>query len=100
MDELVSRTYVLNRHSGYGALCQIDFTGTIDITVQVTAQDPQVVTSDQESIAWVSAQDTGLVTITANDLGNLDVGATACRLVVNSFSSGAEVQMYLSQASE
>ncbi|HUS38846.1 MAG TPA: hypothetical protein VMX74_05320, partial [Pirellulales bacterium] len=72
---------------------------TIDITVQVTVSNPQVVTSDQESIPWVSTQDTGLVAITADDLGSLDLGATACRLKVNSHSSAAEVQMYLSQPS-
>ncbi len=97
VDELVSPTYPLNRHSTAGALAQIDITGTIDVTVQVTADDIQNVSSDQESIPWVSTQDTGLVTITADDLGSLDVGATACRLVVNSHSSGGEVQMYISQ---
>ena len=98
VDELVSPTFQLNSYSAQGALCQIDFTGTIDITVQVTADNLQQTTyADQEAIPWVSTQDTGLIAITANDLGSLDVGATACRLVVNSYSSGAEVQMYLSE---
>jgi hypothetical protein len=99
VDELVSPTYPLNRHSAVGALTQIDVTGTIDITVEVTASDIQSVSTDQESIPWVSTQDTGLVAITANDVGNLDAGATACRLKVNSHSSAAEVQMYISQTS-
>jgi len=99
VDELVSPTIVLDRHSETAALCQINITGTIDITVQVTVSNPQVVASDQESIPWVSTQDAGLVAISADDLGSLDLGATACRLKVNTHSSGGEVQMYLSQPS-
>jgi len=98
VDELSSNTFPLNRYSAQGALCQADFTGTIDITVQVTVQEIQRATiADQEAIAWVSTQDTGLVTITANDLGNLDTGAVAMRVLVNSHSSGGEIQAYLSE---
>ena len=100
VDELVSKTIVLNRHSGYGALCQLDVSGTLDFSIQITVDNPQVVASDQESIPWIAPQDTDLTTTTADTVGNLDVGATAVRLVVNSFSSGAEIQMYISQASE
>jgi len=100
VDEVASITYPLNRHADTGALCQVDFTGTIDITVQTTVDDIQTVSSDQESIPWVSTQDAGLVAITANDLGSLDAGATAMRVLVNSYTDTAEIQAYVSQASD
>ena len=100
VDEVASKTYPLNRHSDTGALCQVDFIGTIDITVQTTAGNVQVVSSDQESIPWVSTQDAGLVAITANDLGSLDTGASAMRILINSYTDTAEIQAYVSQASD
>ena len=100
VDELVSRTIVLNRHSGYGALCQLNITGTLDFSVEMTADDPQVVATDQESIPWIAPQFANFTTTTADTVGHLDAMTTAVRLKINSFSSGAEIQMYISQADE
>ena len=98
VDELCTRTFMVNRYADNGALVQLQVTGTIDCTVQITAQDIQFATglTDQESIAWMSTQDTDLVNATANAIGNLDVGLNAMRLIVNSHSSAAEVQMHVS----
>lgn len=96
VDELASKTIRLNRHSTTGALCHIDVTGTIDVTAQVALVNPDDYT-DQNAIPWIATQDTDLVGATADALGSLDTHAACFRLLVNSFSSGAEVQVYLSQ---
>jgi len=100
VDELSTRTYMLNRHSPAGALVHLQVTGTIDATVQLTAQDLQhgATIGDQEDIVWMNSQDTDLVNATANAIGNLDVGANAMRVLVNSHSSGGEVQVYVSNS--
>jgi hypothetical protein len=96
VDELASKTIRLNRHSSTGALLHLDVTGTISCTAQVALVDPDDYT-DQEAIPWVSTQDTDLVTASADAVGNLDIHAACFRLLIDSFSSGAEVQAYLSQ---
>jgi hypothetical protein len=100
VDELCTNTFPLNRYSHTGALVQLDVTGTIDVTVQGTAQNIQQTFTDQESIAWISVQDTDLVGATADAWGNLDVGTTAMRVVINSLTDTAEVQVYVSEVDE
>lgn len=99
VDELASKTIRLNRHSTTGALLQLVTSSTaIDVTAQVTLVDPDDYT-DQEAIPWIATQDTDLVGATqaAHAIGSLDVHAAAFRLIVNSFTNGAEVQAYISQ---
>lgn len=98
VDEVVSQTIPLNRHADTGALVQLDITGTIDVTVQVTAK-PFTGYTNQESLAWMATGTAGLVSETADAIGTIEAHATACRIVVNSYSSGAEVQAYISQES-
>jgi len=97
VDEVSTKTFVMNRHASTGALVQVDVTGTIDFTVQVSAGDPQNMSSDQESMPWIAAQDTDLVTQTTDISGHLDVHTTAMRLIVNSYTDTAELQAYISQ---
>lgn len=100
VDELASKTIKLNRHATTGALLQLMTANgaNINVTAQVALADPDDYT-DQEAIPWISTQDTDLVAATqaANAIGSLDVHAVAFRLIVNSYSTGAEVQAYISQ---
>lgn len=98
VDEVASITYPLNRHADTGALCQLDLTGTANFTVQVTTENIQQSFTDQESIPWVATQDTDLVGASANQIGSLDAGATAMRVLINSYTDTAELQVYISQA--
>jgi hypothetical protein len=95
-EDLSSKTVVLNRHASTGALLHFDVTGTINVTVQVGGFRPADF-ANQGAMPWMDSQDTDLVGATANAIGNLDTHSTACRVLVNSFSSGAEVQAYISQ---
>lgn len=94
VDELASATYRLDSLASAPALGQLDVTGTIDVTVQVSLADPTDTFADQNAIPWISS--TNLAGKTADAIGALDHGATMARVLVNSFSSGAEVQAYIS----
>ena len=100
VDELASKTIKLNRHATTGAVLQLMTANgaNIDVTAQVTLVDPDGYT-DQEAVPWIATQDTDLVGATqaANAIGSLDVHAAAFRLIVNSYSTTAEVQAYISQ---
>jgi hypothetical protein len=97
VDELATKTYFLNRQSDTGALVQFDVTGTINLTAQVSAHDIRNNYTNQEAIPWVATTATALVNATADALGRLDAGASVARFIVNSYSSGAEVQVYVSE---
>jgi len=96
VDELASKTIKLNRHATTGGLIHLDVTGTINVTAQVGAWDPDDY-SNQGDMPWIDSQDADLVGATGNAIGNLDIHSVATRVIVNSYSSGAEVQVYLSQ---
>jgi hypothetical protein len=97
VDEVASKTIMLDRHRESGALVQVDVTGTIDFTVQETAAPVRSLYTGQNSIPWIDADDTDLVTTAADTMGRLSPHAVACRVLVNSYSSGAELQAYLSE---
>ena len=97
-DDLSSNTIPLNRFGDVGALLQLDFTGTISITIQATAANPQAAWADQEAIPWASAEDTNLVTATSNVFGNIEPGTTAIRAITNSFEGAdPQCQIYISE---
>jgi hypothetical protein len=100
VDELASPTYPLDRWSDAGALVQVEVTGTIDFTVEVTNQDINRtdIPTDQSAIAWVATTATALVTTAADAIGNIDAGANAMRVIINSHSSGGEIQVYVTQS--
>jgi hypothetical protein len=97
VDEVASKTIMLNRHAETGAMVQVDVTGTIDFTIQETASPIRSGYSGQTSIPWIDADDTDLVTTAADTVAKLSPHATACRVQVNSYSSGAELQVYISE---
>jgi hypothetical protein len=51
-----------------------------------------------ETPAWSSI--TAIASKTADTVSTAAIGATAIRIIVNSYSSGAELQMYTSQATD
>jgi len=93
VDEVASKTVPLNRHSSTGGLIQLDVTGTIDVTLQVTAASP-------DSPVWMNSNTAALVNATTDVMANLDIHSTAVRLIVNSYTDTAEVQVYLSEGSK
>ena len=93
VDEVASITYPIDFYSPYACAIQVDVTGTIDFTVQETFVN--VLTGDAAIWSNISA----LASKTADTASVATIGATAIRVIVNSYSSGAELQMYTSQPS-
>src|SRR5690606_2481461 len=96
VDEAVSKTYPLEGYQDVGAAVQLKVTGTINVDVEVTAANVFEFDS-QAAIPWMNTTNTNLVAETADAFGSIEPGARALRIVVNSYSSGAEVQAYISQ---
>ena len=71
----------------------MDVTGTIDFTVQETFDDIQSL--GLQGAQWLAIS--ALSAKTADTTSKSTVGATAIRLIVNSYSSGAELQMNVIQ---
>ena len=93
VDEVSTPAIPLNWRSESAATINVDVTGTIDFTVQETFDDIQSL--GIQNAQWLSI--TALATKTADTTSKSTVGATAIRLIVNSYSSGAELQMNVVQ---
>ena len=94
VDEIKSITYPLDRRSDSVASIGVYVTGTIDFTVQETFDDVQE--GSQQALYF----DTAIADKTASITGSATEGATALQVVVNSYSSGAEVQALINQPSK
>jgi hypothetical protein len=99
-DEVASYTILLNDSSGYQAGVMVDHTGTANWTIQVTNQDLSKNTTapfdfdDQEDIFWFA--DTAFTSKSADTAASLVIrGLTAMRVVLNSFTAGAELQIFV-----
>lgn len=93
VDEVSTQAIPLNWRSPNGATINVDVTGTIDFTVQETfdaIQDAGI-----QNAQWVNIS--ALASKTADTTSKSTVGATAIRLIVNSYSSEAELQMNVVQ---
>jgi len=97
VDEVESKTIPIDYISEFGATIAVDVTGTINFTVQETFDDIQKLVTNVQSAQWFSI--TALAAKTADTIGTSSVGATAIRLIVNSYTDTAEAQMYVSQPS-
>jgi hypothetical protein len=92
VDEVATVTYPLDWRSPYAANITVDVTGTINFTVQQTFANVLA----GEAAVWTDI--TALASKTADTTSTAAIGATAIRLLINSYSSGAELQMYTSQS--
>lgn len=96
VDEVASRTIMLDRTKGFGAMCQVDVTGTLDYTIQVSISHRSTY-AGQASFAWVATTNTVHVASTADKIGDIEPQITAARLILNSYSSGAELQWLINE---
>lgn len=96
VDEVSTQTIPLNWRAQIAAAINVDVTGTIDFTVQETFDDVQVVgQSAIQNVQWANI--TALAAKTADTASVASVGATAIRLIVNSYTDTAEIQMNVVQ---
>ena len=96
--EMVSPTYVLNRYADENAAVAVSgYTGTIDFSIEQTLDN--IAVDGATSAAWfapTNATGTALTGATSDIAGILDQNATGARLIVNSYSDGAELQFHVS----
>jgi len=102
VDEVASSTIPLDWYATEAPVVQLDVTGTISVDVQVTIQNPfenkaaPFDFDDQEDLAWIN--DANFTAETADIINPLSMrGIKAMRIVTNSYSAAAEVQVYVSQ---
>ena len=105
-DEFASKILELDTYAINACSFQVKVTGTINFDIEVTQQDPQTrldsapfTVENQGDLAWLN--DANFTAKTAS-LGNtLAVpGLRAARVVVNSFSAGAELQVWAVQSGQ
>lgn len=99
VDEVATQTIPLDRGNDAAATINVDVTGTISFTVQETFDDVQRPGSAAQS-AHVNAQwlnISALASKSADTTSTSTVGATAIRLIVNSYTDTAEIQMNVNQ---
>ena len=90
VDEVSGQTVPIDRRSEYGCNVSIDVTGTQNYTVQETFVDIQ-----RQAPVWFDI--TALTSKTANLTSSTTVAATAFRFKLNSYTTGAETQIYTTQ---
>lgn len=96
VDEVSSQTIPINWRAQNGATVNVDVTGTINFTVQETFDDVQVDgQSAAQNVQWVNIS--ALAAGTADATSTATVGARAIRMVVNSYTDTAELQMNVVQ---
>lgn len=94
VDEASSQIVPLNGdHSSTAATLVVDVTGTINYTTQQTFDDLQTEVLSSQSAAWFDVD----ASQTADLVSAATVGATGVRLIVNSYTSGAELQFFVVQ---
>lgn len=96
VDEVTSQTIPLNYYAAEAATVAVDVTGTVNYTVQQAFQDVESVLSAGNDLTWYDVS--ALAAQTADLVSLITHRATAVRLVVNSYSSGAELQMRVLQS--
>ena len=97
-DIIASKTIPLNIVSESAAMAAIDVTGTIAFDLEVTydqVNSKDFTWTDQSTPTWINA--TNLTNKTANIIGALDLGAQAARVVINSYTDTAEIQVWITQ---
>lgn len=95
VDEVSSQAVPLRSISASGATINVNVTGTIDFSVQQRFDNIQLTNLAVQVDNWqdISALNAKTVDTTAI----ISPGAAATRIIVNSYSSGAELQMFIAQ---
>ncbi len=94
IDEFITQTIPLNWRGGIIAF-NVIVSGTISYTVQQTLDNVQQL--DDRTFNWVNNDDTSLVNATSNKNGNYIGLPIAMRVVINSYSSGATLDLFINQ---
>lgn len=97
VDEAVSETIELDWRRNVPSNYFLDVTGTLNVDVDHAVEDTDLV-SDQHSIRWFNVS-ASLLAETADSSAAVQIAAgyTAFRVNVNSYTNGAELQLFVTQ---
>jgi len=109
LDEFCSKTIVLDHYASVAPAAQVAVTGTINFDIEETLENPIKRTSgdfaenidpftytDQSDLAWLN--DANFTGKTASLINSLAIpGIRAIRVVANSYTDGAELQVWITQ---
>lgn len=93
VDEVITKTIPIDSQSTVTPTLAVDVTGTIDYTTQETFDDLNASVNAVQSAQWFNIS----AAQTADLVASGHTGATAVRLIVNSYTSGAELQFFIAQ---
>jgi len=96
VDEFTSQTIPLNHLAGVPPTIEVDLTGTAGYDIEVSLRNPweRASDDDQEDLAWVN--DANWTAKSADLIDDLALaGFRAMRVVVNSYTDTAEMQVYI-----
>lgn len=98
VDEFSTQTIPLDHYANNPASVQVTVTGTINFDVESTLENPwDSAVANQTDLDWLNdANFTGKTASLMNTLGI--AGVRAIRVVVNSYTDGAELQVYITQS--
>lgn len=94
VDEVITKTIPLNYRAGDGATFAVDVTGTIDYTVNETLDKIHELSSPADA-SWFALS--ALSAKTADLMAEGTNHATACQLVINSYTDTAEIAFTVMQ---
>lgn len=100
VDEIASQTVMLNRWSPYTPGVQLDITGTLSLTIEVTFSPREHFELDSAvPVLWQPTGYNGLVNAVSDSVSpdSIEGGLTAARVVFDSYSSGAEAQVIIQE---
>lgn len=106
VDEFSSQTIVLDHYQQIPPTIQVNVTGTINFDVETTLENPLKSTddaapftfTDQSDLAWLNdANFTGKTASLVSSLAK--PGNRAMKIVANSYTNGAELQVWITQPS-
>jgi hypothetical protein len=95
VDEVATKSYPLNARSADAATIACDVTGTVNYTVQEAFEDVLSMSSPAQNATWFNVS--ALASKTTDIASPISRGASAVRLVFNSYTDGAEIQMNISE---
>src|SRR3990167_9064932 len=97
VDEFASQTIPLNHYAGVPPTIEVNLTGTAGYDIEVSMRNPFNLvagTDDQEDMAWIN--DANWTAKSADLIDDLALaGMRAMRVVVNSYTDTAELQVYI-----
>lgn len=85
-----TKAYPLNSRDSVAPMVSVNVTGTLNFTVQQTYSDLLTVKNASGNIVWEDV--TALASKTADTTAQLGIGCRGMRIVINTYSTGAELQ--------